>query len=254
MSSTNHGDFKDQAHELRERIKREQSGDGHTSIDPKESLVEKNSENELQDSVTLLNLPPRSVVHSQSNKGVKLKIKFPLVRLLLLIFLVILLSIPLYHMWNSKYEKSDTPSSSSDTKVGEMVSFQPVADFDDKTANDKKENTEAEKETPVIEEMEEVDNNPSSEDKDELTLVSKEALTQNQDQGQDQNQDQDQNQVQKVDEDPSPIYYQVKKGDTLFSIAMEFYGAKWGETLIIEANRLDRREVFAGETLLIPEQ
>ncbi|MEQ6389003.1 LysM peptidoglycan-binding domain-containing protein [Bacillaceae bacterium S4-13-58] len=237
MSSINHGDFKDQAHELRERIKREQRGDESIPLEQKEFLIEKNNEKEPKDSVTLLNMPPRSVVHSQSNKGVKFKIKFPLVRLLLLVFIVILLSIPFYHIWQSNYEESDSLSISSEPKVGEMVSIISVNDSNGKVENNEKENTDVEKEMLMIEE---VDSEPSGKGDDELTLVSKNEQIQNQD--------------QKIVENPSPRYYQVKKGDTLFSIAMEFYGGKWGEALIIEANELNRKEVFAGETLLIPEE
>nr|WP_255639612.1 LysM peptidoglycan-binding domain-containing protein [Aquibacillus saliphilus] len=47
-------------------------------------------------------------------------------------------------------------------------------------------------------------------------------------------------------------YYQVKQGDTLFQIAISFYGSKEGEKVIIEANNLQDREVITGQEILIP--
>lgn len=256
MSSNNHGDFKDQAHELRERIKREQIGSEPNSIEEKDVFLENREEKEPQESVELLNLPPRSVVHNQTKKSMKIKIKFPLVRLLVLIFILILLSIPFYHIWQSKYEDPKTSSSSNDTKAGERVSLIQTVDasegIDEKELKEQNDKEETENKISLPKEAE---SEPPTNDKNELTLVPTKEEEQKSIDEENQNSNDVQEQTPKGEEEQTtPRYYQVKKGDTLFSIAMEFYGGKWGETLILEANNLNRREVFAGETLLIPDE
>lgn len=50
------------------------------------------------------------------------------------------------------------------------------------------------------------------------------------------------------------IIHEVEAGETLYSIAMRYYGSKEGEDLIREANSLRGWTIYAGENLIIPER
>lgn len=49
-------------------------------------------------------------------------------------------------------------------------------------------------------------------------------------------------------------YHKVKKGETLFSIAIRYFNTREGEAWIKKANQLDGETVLAGTTLTIPER
>ncbi|MBB5180737.1 type IV pilus assembly protein PilO [Planomicrobium koreense] len=49
-------------------------------------------------------------------------------------------------------------------------------------------------------------------------------------------------------------YHKVQKGDTLFSIAVQYFNSRDGEALIQQANGKTDKTVMLGETLIIPER
>ncbi|WP_339227948.1 hypothetical protein NSQ77_20510 [Oceanobacillus sp. FSL K6-2867] len=89
---------KDQADELRslfQEIEKERSTE--------EQLENKNSvqESEAKRDIDILNLPPRKEIHSKDNRT-SLKLSGPLIRLLIVIFVLILGLASAYYIWGNE--------------------------------------------------------------------------------------------------------------------------------------------------------
>ncbi|GGJ59977.1 peptidase M23 [Anoxybacillus voinovskiensis] len=153
----------------------------------------------------VLSLPPRSEVHKTKEKKTKWKIKYPLVRLLLLFF--ILLPLVIFAIYYMGDKRTVAPIKKSE-------SYEPIA-LDEKT--------------PPKEEMP-VSSMPETETKENETTTPSE----------------------KTASDKQVITHVVEANETLFSIAMRYYGTKDGMDIIKHWNHLQSAQLYQGQVLQIP--
>ncbi|SDB91508.1 hypothetical protein SAMN05421734_102442 [Pelagirhabdus alkalitolerans] len=92
----------DQAHTLREQMESIQS---HSET---QSNTEDEHRNDVDDSMDLLNLPPRSEVHDEKEQKVRWKFSYALIRFVVVIFFIIVAILLSYHYWGDLFYNSDT--------------------------------------------------------------------------------------------------------------------------------------------------
>ncbi|MYL32710.1 hypothetical protein GLW08_17355 [Pontibacillus yanchengensis] len=83
MSNSIEGTYEDQARGLRQLTKEQQT-----------------DEEEFKD-IDVLNLPPRSSVHNEKPSKTKWRIRYPVIRLLVVLIMLLVLFIPIYMLWNN---------------------------------------------------------------------------------------------------------------------------------------------------------
>ncbi|MBM7569797.1 LysM peptidoglycan-binding domain-containing protein [Aquibacillus albus] len=196
----------------------------------------KNNDNhsplEAEDDLGILDLPPRSQVHAGKKAKMKWKISFPLVRLLFVLFLLIVGLVLTYQVWGKDLlETSSAKQSMEQNPAGELV--QVKFQHDDHPVKD---TIQISKEEKIVDSLTNSNENRTLEEstnQDEEVNINEEA----------NKQQTNKNEVRT---------HVVKKGDTLFSIAMFYYGNKQGEKIIMEANGLTDKTVKIGQSLSIP--
>jgi LysM repeat protein len=186
-------------------------------------------------SVDSLSLPPRSMVHrvKDEKKKTRIKLKYPIVRLLTFLFVLLPIAIlgytfhqknqsPVEHAFSQepspyreKISLNSTQGKNDDAKLEEKIEKAEEEDIlgQDTIVNEEKEaQQEPEINTPVQKE------NKTSEKKSEYDIV----------------------------------FHTVKKGETLYSISQHYYKSRAGENLIKEWNHLKGNQVENGQVLKIP--
>lgn len=210
--------FRDQAERLRQKIER----------------VKK-------DPVLKSNLPSRSDVHRNKNNKTKWKIKYPVIRILVLFFT--LLPITIFSVYSYLGDnKLITSEKTSGEKTGyEEINFEENQDKEESTDSTIIDNEEMNEEKVEKEDGQtNINNEPTSnEQKGESSLPST---------------DKDQVQVEDKDETASDemVYHTVQSNETLFRIAMKYYNSQNGIDIIKNANGIQGNEIQAGQVLKIP--
>lgn len=210
--------FRDQAERLRQKIER----------------VKK-------DPVLKSNLPSRSDVHRNKNNKTKWKIKYPVIRILVLFFT--LLPITIFSVYSYLGDnKLITSEKTSGEKTGyEEINFEENQDKEESTDSTIIDNEEMNEEKVEKEDGQTNINNEqtSNEQKGESSLPST---------------DKDQVQVEDKDETASDemVYHTVQSNETLFRIAMKYYNSQNGIDIIKNANGIQGNEIQAGQVLKIP--
>jgi LysM repeat protein len=213
----------------REELYRESTENPHPRVD-NEAIDEASPAKEL---------PPRGDLHRQKTKKEKWKFNYPIIRLLVLFF--ILLPITIYSI-NSFKEKNQLLDSSN-----EKVGFENVVVGKmEETTNEEPEPIETPAEEEKIEKEKETDENEGS-------------VT-----GSD---GQEEKSAPENKAEPEPIetpispekpasdettQHTVTSGDTLYSIAMKYYKSKNGIEIIKQANNLKNNGIQNGQVLMIP--
>ncbi|ANB61833.1 LysM peptidoglycan-binding domain-containing protein [Anoxybacteroides amylolyticum] len=151
----------------------------------------------------VLSLPPRSEVHKSKEKKTKWKIKYPLVRLLLLFF--ILLPFVIFAIYYMGDKRTIAPIKKSE-------SYEPIAI---------EEKARTKEEPPVSSVPETKENKPTGSS-------------------------------EKATSDKQVITHVVQANETLFSIAMHYYGTKDGMDIIKHWNHLQSAQLYKGQVLQIP--
>lgn len=228
--------YRDQAERLRKKIDKNTDGMENQPQAGKEKL------------------PPRSRHHQKKKKKNKWKIKYPVISLLALFFIllpVVVLSI--YHYLTAdnpgNTEKASTTNSDFET-VGyenkedsikkEVEENKEVSNTKDEAAKDSKQ-TDPDSSIPTPRDPVTGDENDKG-----LTEPSKESENQsNQEQEKDQ-------QVQ--DEEAAVIYHTVKSNENLFRIALKYYKTQDGVEIIRKANNLNGTDIHVGQVLTIPKK
>ena len=211
--------YRDQAEKLRQNLERKEFEEGQ--------LVQREE------------LPPRSRLHHQKHKKNKWKLKYPVIRLLVLFF--ILLPITIFSIY----------SAIAGDKVGKILKTDGESSEGFETINiEKYDNNPIDKEIQVEEEKVDEDSkssvstpeDPNSEnDQDSLTQA---GVTDTQD---------------LVTRDKSnesitanTVYHTVQPGETIYRISIKYYQSKSGIDTIRSVNNLSSNEIRVGQVLTIP--
>ncbi|WML40400.1 LysM peptidoglycan-binding domain-containing protein [Neobacillus sp. OS1-2] len=204
-------------------------------------------------------LPPREQVHRQKRKKTKWKLKYPLIRLLVLCFIllpIIIFSVISYRDHAKKVNGAEKTSGSS---VGYETINLEKSNSDDKTISEQSEET---KEQDQVNDGSNVAEETSEKHQDVAgqpvlgvpSTPSSPAPSLNNDAANKQVTDKDsQPQPEPVkNETNKVIYHTVTKQDTLFKIAMKYYQSQKGIEIIKKANKLQSENIYVGQVLNIP--
>lgn len=189
-------------------------------------------------------LPSRRSIHT----GNKRKWKTPIISSLAVLF--ILLPISILGI-NSLLKSNGLPAlipSEATSSFFEQVSITQES----KTLDLKKNNTEkeVEKEEPV-QDLEKVESMEGNDSTDNLPSTAESEKSTEEMEAQPEEQQIDTEVVVNSSVDGTIIYHQVKKGETLFEIALKYYPAGDGMEKIKASNNLKTNEIQAGQTLKI---
>jgi LysM repeat protein len=209
-------------------------------------------------------LPPRNDFHRSRKKKTKWKLKYPIIRLLVLFF--ILLPITIFSIYTYLEGKKPIGSEkvSSSSEGYESINLETPQKEEKKQADDHTQKMDAKKESndekvvnpstgteaaekeseakdPVGQETKESSNLSDSEEKPDSGLDT------------DKN-DNSQQTSQKSDSSKNKIiYHTVQPQETLYRIAMKYYHSNSGIEKIKQANHLSNNNIETGKVLKIPQ-
>jgi LysM repeat protein len=227
--------IRDQAERLRKRVERKT-----------EHTVEKKT-----------SLPPRSDIHRQKQKKTKVKVKYPVIRLMALFFILLPIS---FFSIISYLDGAKGPLNRSLERAGvELISVEDHTNEYDGGKEEKEEDEAA----PAIEEVTESKQievaaaSPapdSSGDKNspESLAGAGEEKKPAENSSQPAAESADMPAEGETGSGEKIIYHTVKPSETLFRVAMTYYKSQEGIPIIKKANNIQGNEIQAGQVLKIP--
>ena len=204
-------------------------------------------------------LPSRKEVHGKKKQKIKWKIKFPLVKLLALFFVLLPITVLAIYTSLSKDNKAEVadnePVSYSEVKGFESYSKNEnksvVAEEDKEEKEEQVEsssNDDATKEEEDTEQAEKVEQEENSQKADQLVTTEK-APTETPTQTTAETKVEEE--VEKKEE-TKIIEHTVQTNETIFRIAMRYFSSQDGIDIIKQYNGLSSNEIRVGQVLKIP--
>lgn len=194
--------------------------------------VERKSERKAEQKDTL---PPRSELHRQKSKKTKVKVKYPVIRMMALVF--ILLPISFFSIL-SYLEGKESPLKKTFERAGvEMITVE-------RKENETNRKLEKKEPAPVLEDVAE-----RAEEIGPVTAAPAPSTASS------VNSDKDSSAASassSLEAEETILYHTVKPSETLFSVAMTYYKSKDGIEIIQKANNLEGNEIRTGQVLKIP--
>jgi LysM repeat protein len=197
--------------------------------------------------------PPRGEVHKDKQKKKNPKMKYPLISILTVFFILVLIALPIYLYFGSSGDQSVTSKNSSGNetvyiaKGEESEEEQDTVDYEVDSAS-----SEEIEEEPV--EGNETNNN-DSETTSETDSTEMDSVNQNQDNTDSSTEKptNDADTVQSSETDYTEVKtHKVVAGETLFKIAIKYYKSRSGEEIIRQYNGIDANNIYEGQILKIP--
>ncbi|MBS4191070.1 LysM peptidoglycan-binding domain-containing protein [Bacillus sp. FJAT-49705] len=219
------GPYRDQAERLRKKVYR--------NLEPEDMTTEKAS------------LPPRSRLHREKRQKSKWKVKYPVIRLLALMFILLPIAIFSIHYSLNKDKPGSAEKVSSSQKGYEAVGYE--------NQNEDKGTTIEEREEPPEKEESSVDDSEKKEE-GSIPAPKTQAKENSDNKGSAVLPEGDQNQQDKEDqkaEAEEVIYHTVKPNENIFRIALKYQS---GVDIIKKANNLKNDEIQVGQVLVIPKK
>ncbi|USK37762.1 LysM peptidoglycan-binding domain-containing protein [Cytobacillus firmus] len=233
--------YRDQAERLRKRIDRKQ---------------------ETGDSVQKSALPPRSRIHQEKRKKNKWRVKYPVIRLLALFFILLPITIFSIYQYVSSDKSINTGLNAESEEIGSETVVFATNDEGEGTTIEAREEQETEKpeKTKKAEESQEKDDasdqqekqtpqKPDEEDKGSESASEKQARQTASDRTDSSKTAGTQEELNK---EGKVVYHTVKPKETIFRIAMTYYKSQSGIEIIKQANNLPSNEIQTGQVLKIP--
>ncbi|WP_142354019.1 LysM peptidoglycan-binding domain-containing protein [Fredinandcohnia onubensis] len=193
-------------------------------------------------------LPSRSEIHRQKKKKTRFKIKYPIIRLLALLFILLPVAI-LSFKFNTNPEKLEA------SPVKKSANFESIS-YENKDEAVRYPETD-EEETPTEEtETERVPETTEQEETKQPEVKKQEEPKEEAGQQVNENTSSNEEAKQPVQEQPKDRYdvkyHKVKADETLYRISMKYYKSRSGEELIKRENNLNGDTVIEGQVLKIP--
>lgn len=217
--------YRDQAENLRQSIERKQFKEGQ--------VVEREE------------LPPRSRVHHQKQKKNKWKLKFPVIRLLALFF--ILLPITIFSIYSSVARDKVGGIQKTDGESTEGFESINIEKYDPNPIDEEIQVEEEKLDTP--DSIQENSNSSLNESRDINSEVEEKSLTQNVDSV---SKEITSEKKAKESVTATTVYHTVQPGETIYRISIKYYKSKAGIDTIKSANSLISNEIRVGQVLTIP--
>ena len=189
-------------------------------------------------------LPPRSEVHKEKTTKMKWRLKYPVVRLLVVVFLILVLVIPGINLWQQRDDELELSVSNN----SKNQSFESITRVNEDELQLEEENDfvlESSKSTVAVS-----DDDKSEEEQETKVNKENEQLSQNH-----ENEVIEKNvEAESVEsKEQQYIIHTVKGDENLFRISLKYYNSRRGEAIIKELNGLDEDgTVYEGQKLKIP--
>ncbi|WP_312474381.1 LysM peptidoglycan-binding domain-containing protein [Neobacillus sp.] len=238
--------YRDQAERLKQRIQK---------INEQNELIEESD-----------HLPPREEIHRQKKKKTKWKLKYPIIRLLVLCFIllpIIILSVISY-LNDGKLMKVNEKTSGG-TVGYETVNFEKSKKENKANSNKSEEAKETKQDNSEIGNPEEKKEEPKvdSEQPDANNHPNTTVQTPSSNVDNTNKQDSDKNSQSQTETTKSPtnttttktskiIYHKVQPQETLFKLGKKYYQSANGIDIIKKANNLKSDQIQVGQVLKIP--
>ncbi|MFT4413132.1 LysM peptidoglycan-binding domain-containing protein [Fredinandcohnia humi] len=200
-----------------------------------------------EDKDTSSTLPPRSEVHKEKKKKTKVKIKYPIIRLLALLFVLLPVAILSYQYNPDNKTKESTHSNKSSTF--ESIPYE-------------KEEVEQPEELPVKEDKPDDDTASASHTTDQQQEPEDKQTTTtptgpNYDKNKISPPEESTVRTEPVNKEESIEkydikYHKVQADETLYSVSIKYYKSRSGEELIKRWNNLNGETIMEGQVLRIP--
>jgi LysM repeat protein len=196
-------------------------------------------------------LPPRSEIHKDKKNKTKIRIKYPVIRLLALFFVLIPIFILSYTFHFKDQLNTIAPKVSTENY--------DTIDFVNSHSNNKEivSENEDEMEDPtddvqeVVREEEVQNGNASTEEQvaEENVGESGKPVTNTSSTGSDKNETSTKD---TTTQEYKVITHKVAADETLFSISIKYYKSRAGEDIIRDWNNLEKTKIYEGQILEIP--
>lgn len=208
-------------------------------------------------------LPPRGELHRQRREKNKWKLKYPVIQMLVVIFILLLVSTFSVYTYMNSHPKAGGKKAGGNLDELEMVDFErktaPAKQEEDETkqedsGSDKKEGSKEDEKMNVDEDIEQeasstsaarTPENPASGSGAEKTSGG-EKVESNKHSQQPKSSPESGSGSQKI------VYHTVQPSETLFRISMKYYHSQDGIPIIREANKIKGNEIKEGQVLKIP--
>ena len=184
-------------------------------------------------------LPPREQIHRAKRTKTKLKVKYPIIRILVLFFILLPIVIFSAYSYLEEGKSKKTEKVTGESSGYEVINFEKSETESSsvtKVDENKEDNSNVEIEEDVIEVQQ-----PVSTETPILDPVS----------------EQGNSSVPNTDKNSSAstetiITHTVKTGENLYRISLKYYHSKAGEEIIRKANNIKGNEIVVGQVLKIP--
>ncbi|MBA4537334.1 LysM peptidoglycan-binding domain-containing protein [Bacillus aquiflavi] len=219
-------------------------------------------------------LPSRSELHNQKRQKSNWKIKYPVIKLLALFF--VLLPIVIYSVYsyngNQKHDKAQQASTESngfetvDIADKNKKTSYVVREDDDKEGKEEKEDKESKAQQDAenvnnsdIQKIDSEEHPPSSNQTEENTQQDQTSSSSKEEEEQPKEEETKAPEPQEEEKTPEPqeekkemIYHTVQPNETLFRISMNYYQSQAGMDIIRKANGIQGNNIKVGQVLKIP--
>ncbi|MCM3243635.1 LysM peptidoglycan-binding domain-containing protein [Cytobacillus firmus] len=235
--------YRDQAERLRKKIDRKQEAEysGQKSA-----------------------LPPRSRVHQEKRKKSKWKVKYPVIRLLALFFILLPITIFSIYQYVSSDKSINAGLNAENEEIGSETVVFATNDEGEGTTIEVREEPESQepekpekaegvqvKEDAKVQQEKEASQTTDKEDKGSESNSQKQAQ-QTAPESTDSSKTAGKQEQEELKTEGKVVYHTVKPKETIFRIAMTYYKSQSGIEKIKQANNLPSNEIQTGQVLKIP--
>ncbi|MBU8731458.1 LysM peptidoglycan-binding domain-containing protein [Cytobacillus oceanisediminis] len=235
--------YRDQAERLRKKIDRKQEAEysGQKSA-----------------------LPPRSRVHQEKRKKSKWKVKYPVIRLLALFFILLPITIFSIYQYVSSDKSINAGLNAENEETGSETVVFATNDEGEGTTIEVREEPESQepekpekaegvqvKEDAKVQQEKEASQTTDKEDKGSESNSKKQAQ-QTAPESTDSSKTAGKQEQEELKTEGKVVYHTVKPKETIFRIAMTYYKSQSGIEKIKQANNLPSNEIQTGQVLKIP--
>jgi LysM repeat protein len=198
-------------------------------------------------------LPPRELIHRQKKKKTKWKLKYPVIRLLVLFFILLPIIIFSVISYRDGAKKINGVEKTSEDNVGyETINLEKSTDEDENNPEKSVESSETITENSSNSEPEETSDETIDQVVQPETKENTSVLIPNTNQNSPDTEVSNTNNEEKEAETSTFVSHTVQPDENLYKLAMKYYNSPKGMDIIIKANNLKSDQVSAGQVLKIP--
>ncbi|WP_153122680.1 LysM peptidoglycan-binding domain-containing protein [Peribacillus tepidiphilus] len=191
-------------------------------------------------------LPSRAEIHGKKKQKVKLKIKYPLIKLLSLFF--ILMPITIYALYTSGNDEKVVNSISEEKKGFETIEINNNEPSFISSSYDQ----ESKKQNSLTDEIRSGSNTENHTKHTEQKMASTETVNPSSKEEQNSDEQEKDHAGDRKNDEYKIVYHTVQPQETVFRISMKYYGSQEGIPLLKEWNNIQDNNIKVGQVLKVP--